>query len=241
MRRELLFLVLIAFGPYAYAASPANFGNPSHCDFKRTGDHYAGSCGALFGQNPEMTLKHASSITTGVWREDLHPISVWSGDMTDEGSANAPLELEIYKDGWGILRTQYGWFRVMQFRSSPEIDFFLDASDEVKANSLDKKIIVRAEAILSTEKVWNRADNRKCPQNATSWSIYCAMEKATVEVSGGFHHRRPALELVREVVDQRTAGRQYRHRLMDYNNDATTNLADVQSLFKEALARIDDR
>jgi hypothetical protein len=34
--------------------------------------------------------------------------------MTDEGYPNAPLELEIYKDGGGILRTEYGWFPVTQ-------------------------------------------------------------------------------------------------------------------------------
>jgi hypothetical protein len=65
------------------------------------------------------------------------------------------------------------------------------------------------------------------------------MEKATIEVSGAFHHRRPALQVVREIVDERTAGRPYEHRLMDYNNDPATRLEDVQSLYAEALKRID--
>jgi len=238
MHFKHLLLLLMVSGSSGYAASSANAGHPSRCRFQPAGDHYLGSCGLLFGQNPAMTLHAASSISTGIWRDDLQPISVWSGDMTDEGYPNAPLELEIYKDGWGVLRSEYGWFRVTEFRSSPETSFLLDASGEVKTNLLDKKIIARAGRILSTEKAWNRADNRKCSKNATSWSIYCAMEKAAVEVTGGFHHRRPAMELVREIVDERTAGRHYHHRLIDYNNDPTTSLADVQSLFKEALARI---
>ena len=57
-------------------------------------------------------------------------------------------------------------------------------------------------------------------------------------MTGGFHHRRPALELVREIVEARTKDRKYDHRLMDYHNDARTTLADVHSLFAEALARI---
>ena len=73
---------------------------------------------------------------------------------------------------------------------------------------------------------------------ATTWSIYCAVERPQIEVAGGFHHRRPAGELVREIVDERTKGRNYHHRMMDYNNDPTTTLADVRSLFTEALARI---
>jgi hypothetical protein len=39
-------------------------------------------------------------------------------------------------------------------------------------------------------------------------------------------------------VQERTEGRDYHHRLMDYNNDPATNLADIHSLFAEALRRI---
>ncbi|MGB8064254.1 MAG: hypothetical protein WCF26_20370 [Candidatus Sulfotelmatobacter sp.] len=108
----------------------------------------------------------------------------------------------------------------------------------MRPNALDQQIVRKAAAILSTEAAWNRADNRECPTSATTWSIYCALEKATFDVTGGFHHRRPALEVVREIVDERAATRNYHHRLMDYNNDPTTHVDDVQSLFKEALNRI---
>jgi hypothetical protein len=56
-------------------------------------------------------------------------------------------------------------------------------------------------------------------------------------VTDGFHHRRPALEIVRAIVDERTKDRNYSHRLMDYNNDPTTHLTNVRTLFAEALAR----
>jgi hypothetical protein len=61
------------------------------------------------------------------------------------------------------------------------------------------------------------------------------MEKASVDVTGGFNHRRPALESARLIVEQRTATRGYHHRLMDYNNDPTTRLGDVQSLINHLL------
>jgi hypothetical protein len=40
------------------------------------------------------------------------------------------------------------------------------------------------------------------------------------------------------IVDERSVGRNYNHRLMDYNNDSRTHLSDVQSLFKETLDRM---
>ena len=103
---------------------------------------------------------------------------------------------------------------------------------------LDLQIVRNARAILDTPAKWNRADNRKCPPDATKWSIYCAVEIAQRQVAGGFHHRRPAGELIRAIVEERTKDKNYQHRMMDYNNDATTHLADVKSLFAEALARI---
>jgi pimeloyl-ACP methyl ester carboxylesterase len=212
----------------------------AHCSFHRTDDHFAGGCGKLFDQEPEMRLGPAAAITTGIWRDDIHPMSFWAGDMTDEGD-RAPLELEVYAGDEGVLRTEYGWFPISKFASSSStLSFDLDTSHEVRPNSLDEKIVRTAAAILSSESAWNRNDNRKCPASATTWSIYCALEKATIDVTGGFHHRRPAMEVVREIIEERTTTRNYHHRLMGYNNDPTTHLSDVQSLFKEALRRIEN-
>jgi hypothetical protein len=116
--------------------------------------------------------------------------------------------------------------------------FTVDAEHEVAPNALDREVVQRAASILTNDAVWNRAENRECAPSVTTWSIYCAIERASRDVARGFHHRRPALELVRKIVDERTQDRSYDHRLMDYNNDPSTHLADVRSLFAEAVARI---
>lgn len=238
--RTFEYAVLLALWIVPASVARAATASPlSHCVFHRADDHFVGSCGTLFGQTPAMTLSPAAAVTTGVWRDDIHPASVWAGDMTDQGHPNARFELEIYADSTGVLRTEYGWFAVTQFASSSTLSFDLDVSREVKPNALDQKIVREAATILSTEAAWNRADNRECPASATTWSIYCALEKATFDVTGGSHHRRPALEVVREIVDERAATRNYHHHLMDYNNDPTTHLDNVQSLFKEALIRME--
>ena len=43
---------------------------------------------------------------------------------------------------------------------------------------------------------------------------------------------------MRVIVEDRTRDRDYSHRLMDYNNDASTHLEDVRTLFAAALRRI---
>ena len=149
------------------------------------------------------------------------------------------VEIEVYRGGKGVIRTYTGWFDVTDFSANgDDVRFRIDTVHQVAPNAIDREIIQRADAILSSVAIWNRADNRKCPATATTWSIYCAMERATREVTGGFHHRRPALELVRVMVEERTKDRDYKHRLMDYNNDSTTHLGDVHRLFADALAKI---
>src|SRR5205823_4210369 len=109
------------------------------------------------------------------------------------------------------------------------IQFQLGGKREVQPNAVDREILERAATIITSEAGWNRSDNRICPATAKSWSIYCAVERAQLDILSAVHHRRPAGELVREMVDARTKGRPYHHRMMDYNNDPTTRLSDVKS------------
>jgi hypothetical protein len=153
---------------------------------------------------------------------------------------DSTIEIEIYAGGFGVLRSLDGWYAISGFSQSAQLmRFQVDTSQEVQSSELDRDIIKRAATILSSDSVWNHgADDRNCGPASTRWSIYCAMERATAEVTGGFHHRRPALQLVRRIVEERTVGRKYRHRLMDYNNDPSTRFEDVASIFAEAIARI---
>jgi hypothetical protein len=210
------------------------------CEFRARNGQYEGSCGSIFDAVPTFKVTATDSITSGRWRPDTRPTSAWRGEVILPPPRNSsPIEVESYADGTGVLRTIVGWFPISGFESSTDaIRFRLDPTQQVAPSALDRQIIERAAVLISTEARWDRADDRICAVTDTTWSIYCALQRATLDVTGGFHHRRPALELVRVIVEQRTAGRDYSHRLMDYNNDKTTRLDDLRSLFAEALAKI---
>jgi hypothetical protein len=106
----------------------------------------------------------------------------------------------------------------------------------------DIRIVRRAREILSSPVKWNRSDNRKCPARQTTYSLYCALEKATREVSKKFEHRGAAMQEARFAIDEVLAkGNHYEHRLMDYNNDPKTTFADVQEFFTLLEERIKKR
>ena len=94
----------------------------------------------------------------------------------------------------------------------------------------DLRIVKRAREILNSPSKWNRADNRVCPETAKVFSLYCALQIATKEVSAKQDHRGAALQETRFVVDEITFGRNYEHRLMNYNNDPTTTFEDIQEV-----------
>lgn len=115
-----------------------------------------------------------------------------------------------------------------------------DANPPVSQN--DVLIVRRARDILDSPTKWNRADNRQCPANETTYSLYCALELATKEISKKFEHRGAAMQQARFVIDDDLAkGNHYHHRLMDYNNDPKTTFSDVQQFLSLLEQRIQKR
>ena len=128
---------------------------------------------------------------------------------------------------------------MMQMAAGQSTD---DSDARPPVSKSDIAIVQRAREILNSPVKWNRADNRICPAKETKFSLYCALEEATYEVTQDFAHRGAAMQEARFVLDEDLApNRSYHHRLMDYNNDPRTTFADVQKFFDLLQARIEGR
>jgi hypothetical protein len=112
-----------------------------------------------------------------------------------------------------------------------------DSNARPPVSKVDLLIIRRAGEILNSETVWNRADNRVCPDDAKTFSLYCALEKASKEVST-FEHRSAVMQEARFVIDEIAPKRNYEHRLMNYNNDPSTTFADIKKVMRLVEERI---
>lgn len=104
----------------------------------------------------------------------------------------------------------------------------------------DVRIIETAQDLLSDPSQWTRSDEQQCNLDATAWTLFCALQKASYEVLGQFELRRPALEEVRQVVEQQ-AGRTFEARLIDFNNLPTTTFQDIQQVLVISLQNIKAR
>lgn len=107
----------------------------------------------------------------------------------------------------------------------------------------DLRILVKAEELLKDDSVWNRKDDRECQDDEATGkrSLFCALQKACVDVLGSYDHRRAALQEVRFAVEDATRGRDFEHRLRDFNNLPETRLADIKRVLWVAKERVKSR
>lgn len=101
----------------------------------------------------------------------------------------------------------------------------------------DVRILEQTQVILSGENKWVRGEETQCDREAKTFTLFCALQKASFDITNDFQLRRPALEEVRLVIDSRSEIALDR-RILDFNNLETTDFADIQSVLNEALVRI---
>lgn len=107
-------------------------------------------------------------------------------------------------------------------------------------DSLDLKIIRRADSILSDSSKWNRRDDRECNDDVANgkYSLYCSLYKASIDIAGEYIHRRAAMQIVRFTLEKYDNGRVQNHRLMDWNNHKDTTFEEVKRVLKESIEAV---
>ena len=147
----------------------------------------------------------------------------------------------------GVLVTVFAWLPC-EAAAAPILvqNTAVPSSDELERRDQpvtdeDLRILQRADKILASPAVWNRHDTRICKPADKTWSLFCALEKASLDVLGEYRHREVALQEVRFAVEDVTKGIEFEHRLMDYNNLASTKFEDIKHVLKVATDRVSSR
>jgi hypothetical protein len=112
--------------------------------------------------------------------------------------------------------------------------------DYYRVTEADVKILEEARALIPDDSKWAHNDDQQCDLEATSWTLFCALQKASFDVLGEFQLRRPALEETRYVIDEMTK-QGLEKRLIDYNNLPSTKLDDIHKVLDIALEKIKAR
>ena len=98
----------------------------------------------------------------------------------------------------------------------------------------DLMILDSADARLSDAVVWDRADDRKCEPRDETFSLYCSLYFGSMDTIHEYQHRRTALQEVRFAIEDATGGREFDHRMMDFNNLSETSFDDIKGVINTA-------
>ncbi|HXV86312.1 MAG TPA: hypothetical protein VD793_06420 [Gemmatimonadales bacterium] len=151
-----------------------------------------------------------------------------------------------------VLRTGLTWLVVKEWRQvepaqapcaacerhSSDVLLVLDLVNPPPATEDDIAILRTALAGLDRIARWNRQEGQNCSgSDQTSTGLFCVLYTAVEARMGRYHHRQPALELVRSVIFERWRDRITSHQLVDFNNHAATTMADLRAVLQVALDR----
>ncbi len=107
----------------------------------------------------------------------------------------------------------------------------------------DLQILLRTDELLAEPSVWNRDDDRNCGDDEATGvrSLFCALQRASVDVLGTYDHRRVSLQEVRFAIEEATEDYPFQHRLRDYNNLPGTEFSDIKNVLAAAQDRVKSR
>ena len=206
------------------------------------------------GASPSLRLPIRDTVR--IWMtagpQDPPP---WRGNISLPATEAA---FEIAKDGSGespdrfVFRTGLTWLLVKEWRpiepaqppcaacqrGSSDILLVLDLVNPPSATEDDLAILRTALAELDRIRQWNRQEVQSCPgTNPANTGLFCLLYRAVEARMGRYHHRQPALQLVRSIIFERWRDRITSHQLVDFNNHPATTMADMRTLLEVALER----
>jgi len=99
----------------------------------------------------------------------------------------------------------------------------------------DLAIIERANQILEAQHQRNVNGDRNCDDDRASdrYSVFCALYVASIEITGTYRHRRPAMQAARDSLWAHFPG-EYVHMLRDINNNPSISDEEIVGILVEA-------
>lgn len=151
-----------------------------------------------------------------------------------------------------VFRTGVFWLPVKEWRHvdaalppcaacerlARDVLLVLDLVTPPSATEDDILILRRALAGVDKIAMWNRQETQSCLSlDQAKTGFFCLLYSAVERQMGRYHHRQPALELVRAVIEEGWRDRITSHQLVDFNNHPATTIADLRTVLQVALER----
>lgn len=195
---------------------------------------FKGPCLSFHDEDPD----ESASITIDAGPAAAGP---WSGSFyIDRGYFDFELAREDLGDGPTrlVMRTDMEWYTVyewLEYENGGAVLIF-NVLEHALATDVDVAILSDALERLDAVEIWGREDDRNCENDAEgAISLLCLLAESVETMMGRYHHRQPALPVVRRIPRDDWADRVSNHALRDFNNDPRTTLDDVRAVLRTAI------
>ncbi len=129
-----------------------------------------------------------------------------------------------------FMKTSNGWYPWDKLKiENGKLIFSYDYWYCPPATKTDLEILDLCFDYLKDSTKWQQNDDRDCDADKTDdiWSLYCAIQIASVEKAGAYNHRGKVIQITRFVIDELYPDHGYDHTLMEFNNDSSTTFEDL--------------
>ena len=140
-----------------------------------------------------------------------------------------------------LFKTQLGWLTMDSLRvQNNRLTFKIDHDPDVPVTTTDLKIIRKAKDLLKGEKSWHKNDDRDCEDDIEngSYSLFCALKSASIEMEGGYNHRNAIMQKIRHTIVQMYPDKEWEHRLKDFNNMPETDFDVLMDLLNRVESEV---
>ncbi len=200
-----------------------------------------GKCTNSYFTDFELTLKKELPQLDSTSLFDQLPLE---GKVTFNNEITLPAAFVVTeRAGFSqiLAKSQAGWFTFdhLKFEKN-SLSFYLDHDPEVPFAQTDLAIIQKTWDLLKNPNTWHKNDDRDCEDDVKdkSYSLFCALQAASIEVEGGYNHRNAVMQLVRHQINEEYPNRKWEHRLRDFNNMPETTHKKIAKFLKKAKKTI---
>ena len=227
----------IAFTTVMLCARPAlAFGQPTQCVATAWGStEYRGECVRNDVRVGSFSVRPVADRPRGLWR-----------GLMLRPSDSLPMTVDTRPGG--SLQLGRRWLALTDAHAdSATLRFAYHDGVSKPAGQDDLEILRRTRQYLDDPVRWDRADTTdmaaapirgfSCAP-APKQSLFCALYLASIAVTGDYAHFRPAVEAVRGALT-RVSRKQYRHPLVEFNNDPDNTIRDIHRALELAIQLVE--
>jgi hypothetical protein len=140
-----------------------------------------------------------------------------------------------------LFKTRSGWFTMDSLIiQSKRLSFKIDHDPDVPVTPVDLKIIRKAKEFLKVEKSWHKNDDRNCEDDIEKncFSLFCALQRASIEFEGEYNHRNAIMQKIRHTIVEIYPNKKWEHRLRDFNNMPETDFDVLMELLNRVESEV---